>query len=226
MRLGGRAGSPSCGSGRRPPGWWSCAGCAGPPATRRVKPGEACPRPTRTSSRPTTGRSSTLATTSNPAARPWPRPLAGPSSSPPSGHKRYPAAVKCVVDDLPHLTVHLRFPVEHWRRIRHSNFERTFGETRRRVKVIGRLPGEATCVLLVWAVLDRASRGWRGFTMTPKGLRLLQDLRRQLLHPPSPPRRRHRRNCRSRRIRSPWSPRPDLIYTAPGTPPRWLRCLP
>jgi hypothetical protein len=36
----------------------------------------------------------------------------------------------------------------------------------------------------VWAVLDRASRGWRGLTMTPSGLRLLQDLRRSLLDPP------------------------------------------
>lgn len=54
----------------------------------------------------------------------------------------------------------------------------------RRVRVIGRLPGEASCLSLVWAVLDRASRGWRGFTMTRKALRLLQDLRRQLLHPP------------------------------------------
>jgi putative transposase len=54
------------------------------------------------------------------------------------------------------------------------------------VKVIGRLPGETTCLSLVWAVLDRASRGWRGLTMTPKGLRLLQDLPRQLLHPPTP----------------------------------------
>ena len=72
-----------------------------------------------------------------------------------------------------------------WRRIRHSNLiERTFGETRRRVKVIGRLPGEHSCLSLVWAVLDRASHGWRGLTMTPKALRLLQDLRRQLLHPP------------------------------------------
>jgi transposase-like protein len=59
-------------------------------------------------------------------------------------------------------------------RVRHSNFiERTFGETRRRVKVIGRLPGEHSCLKLVWAVLDRASTGWRGFTMTPAGLRLL-----------------------------------------------------
>jgi len=63
---------------------------------------------------------------------------------------RYPSAVACLVDDLESLTVHLRFPTEHWRRIRHSNFiERTFSETRRRVKVIGRLPGEATCVSLV-----------------------------------------------------------------------------
>jgi putative transposase len=99
---------------------------------------------------------------------------------------RYPSAVACVTDDLASLTVHLRFPAEHWHRIRHSNLiERTFGETRRRTKVIGRLPGEASCLSLVWAVLDRASRGWRGLTVTPKALRLLQDLRRQLLHPPA-----------------------------------------
>jgi len=74
---------------------------------------------------------------------------------------------------------------EHHNRIRHSNFiERTFGETRRRVKVIGRLPGETSCLTLVWAVLDRASAGWRGVNMTPDGLRLLQDLRRSLLEPP------------------------------------------
>jgi putative transposase len=53
--------------------------------------------------------------------------------------------------------------------------------TRRRTKVIGRLPGETSCLTLVWAVLDRASRGWRGLTMTSDGLRLLQDLRRSLL---------------------------------------------
>ncbi len=98
----------------------------------------------------------------------------------------YPAAVRCLLADRDSLTVYLRFPREHWTRIRHSNFiERTFGETRRRVKVIGRLPGEHSCLSLVWAVLDRASRGWRGLTMTPTGLRLLQDLRRQLLEPPT-----------------------------------------
>jgi transposase-like protein len=98
----------------------------------------------------------------------------------------YPAAVRCLLTDRETLTVYLRFPREHWTRARHSNFiERTFGETRRRVKVIGRLPGEHSCLSLVWAVLDRASTGWRGFTMTATGLRLLQDLRRSLLDPPA-----------------------------------------
>jgi putative transposase len=97
----------------------------------------------------------------------------------------YPAAMKCLLADREGLTAYLRFPAEHHHRIRHSNFiERTFGETRRRTKVIGRLPGETSCITLVWAVLDRASRGWRGLTMTSDGLRLLQDLRRSLLDPP------------------------------------------
>jgi len=99
----------------------------------------------------------------------------------------YPAAVRALLKDRDSLTVHLRFPREHWPRSRHSNFiERTFGESRRRVKVIGRLPGEHSCLSLVWAVLDRASAGWRGFTMTPAGLRLLADLRRSLHDPPTP----------------------------------------
>ena len=93
--------------------------------------------------------------------------------------------MKCLLADREGLTAYLRFPAEHHHRIRHSNFiERTFGETRRRTKVIGRLPGETSCLTLVWAVLDRASRGWRGLTMTADGLRLLQDLRRSLLDPP------------------------------------------
>jgi transposase-like protein len=100
-------------------------------------------------------------------------------------NKLYPKAVTCLSDDFASLTVHLRFPRQHWKRIRHSNFvERTFGESRRRVKVIGRLPGETSCPSLVWAVLDRASRGWRGVTQTSETVRLLQDLRRQLPEPP------------------------------------------
>ena len=98
----------------------------------------------------------------------------------------YPAAMKCLTSDRGGLTAYLRFPAEHHPRVRHSNFiERTFGETRRRTKVIGRLLGETSCLTLVWAVLDRASAGWRGLAMTSDGLRLLQDLRRSLLEPPA-----------------------------------------
>jgi transposase-like protein len=104
--------------------------------------------------------------------------------------RAFPSAVKCLLSDREQLTSYLRFPLEHHKRIRHSNFiERTFGETRRRVKVIGRLPSETSCLNLVWAVLDRASRGWRGMTMTPAATRLLADLRHQLLDPPTPLRR-------------------------------------
>lgn len=82
----------------------------------------------------------------------------------------YPAAMKIMLTEREGLTAYLRFPPEHHHRIRHSNFiERTFGETRRRAKVIGRFPGETSCNSIAWAVLDRASRGWRGLTMTPPG---------------------------------------------------------
>jgi hypothetical protein len=74
-----------------------------------------------------------------------------------------PAAVRCLLDDRESLTVHLRFPREHWTRVRHSNFiERSFGESRRRVKVIGRLPGEHSCLSLVWRCLTALRRAGVG----------------------------------------------------------------
>ena len=96
-------------------------------------------------------------------------------------NSRYPKATECLKEDFSSLTTFLHFPVEHRERIRHTNLiERTFGESRRRVKVIGRLPGEYSCLSLVWAVLDRTSSGWRGLEMTTTGTRRLQDLRTQL----------------------------------------------
>jgi len=35
--------------------------------------------------------------------------------------RAYPAAVACLAEDFESLTVHLRSPAEHWKRIRHSN---------------------------------------------------------------------------------------------------------
>jgi transposase-like protein len=64
----------------------------------------------------------------------------------------YPAAMKCLLADREGLTACLRFPAEHHHRIRHSGFiGRAFGETRRRVRAIGRLPGETSCLTLAWA---------------------------------------------------------------------------
>ncbi|MBW3579392.1 MAG: IS256 family transposase [Actinobacteria bacterium] len=67
----------------------------------------------------------------------------------------YTAAARCLRDDLDALVVHLRYPIRHRRRWRSTNLlERSLGEVKRRTKVIGRFPGETSCLTLVWAVLD------------------------------------------------------------------------
>jgi putative transposase len=67
----------------------------------------------------------------------------------------YTAAAKCLTDDLDALVVHLRYPLRHRRRWRSTNLlERSLGEVKRRTKVIGRFPGETSCLTLVWSVLD------------------------------------------------------------------------
>jgi putative transposase len=67
----------------------------------------------------------------------------------------YTAAATCLADDLDALVVHLRYPTRHRRRWRSTNLlERSLAEVKRRTKVIGRFPGETSCLTLVWAVLD------------------------------------------------------------------------
>jgi transposase-like protein len=67
----------------------------------------------------------------------------------------FTAAAKCLADDLDAVVVHLRYPTRHRRRWRSTNLlERSLGEVKRRTKVIGRFPGETSCLTLVWAVLD------------------------------------------------------------------------
>jgi transposase-like protein len=67
----------------------------------------------------------------------------------------FTAAARCLSDDLGALVVHLRYPVRHRRRWRSTNLlERSLGEVKRRTKVMGRFPGEESCLTLVWAVLD------------------------------------------------------------------------
>ena len=134
--------------------------------------------------------------------------------------------MKCLLADREQLTAYLRFPAEHHKRIRHSNFiERTFGETRRRVKVIGRLPGEASCLSLVWAVLDRASRGWHGFTMTataPACCKICathcSTHRPGCARTPRPTQPAPKLSAPSPNLSTRANQRPR-IYTEPGTPP-------
>ena len=67
----------------------------------------------------------------------------------------FTAAAKCLADDLDALVVHLHYPTRHRRRWRSTNLlERSLGEVKRRTKVMGRFPGEDSCLTLVWAVLD------------------------------------------------------------------------
>jgi Transposase, Mutator family len=48
-----------------------------------------------------------------------------------------------------------QYPTRHRRRWRSTNLlERSLAEVKRRTKVIGRFPGETSCLTLVWAVLD------------------------------------------------------------------------
>jgi putative transposase len=93
----------------------------------------------------------------------------------------YPSAMAVIERDLGALVEPLRCPSDHRKRIRSTNLlERTFVEVRRRTKVIGRFPGETSALCLIWAVLELASRGWRGVVMTPKSVADIERLRRGL----------------------------------------------
>jgi transposase-like protein len=88
----------------------------------------------------------------------------------------YTAAAKCLADDLDALVIHLRYPTTHRRRWRSTNLlERSLAEVKRRSKVIGRFPGETSCLTLIWAVLDLY------LTHAKNGVRFNQ-LERQRLH--------------------------------------------
>ena len=88
----------------------------------------------------------------------------------------YASAARCLSDDLDALVVHLRYPLRHRKRWRSTNLlERTLGEVKRRTKVIGRFPGEESCLSLVRAVLDlQINNACNGVT--------LSDIDRQRLY--------------------------------------------
>jgi putative transposase len=77
--------------------------------------------------------------------------------------------------------VHLRNPTPHRRRWRSTNLlERSLGEVKRRTKVIGRFPGETSCLTLVWAVLDLyISHATNGIKFTQLERQQLKSIRYQ-----------------------------------------------
>lgn len=92
------------------------------------------------------------------------------------GHleREFPSAAACLAEDLPALCVHLKYPLHLRRRLRSTNLlERSLEEVRRRTKVMGRFPGETSCLSLCWAVLDLVISGARGLGLT--------DIEHQLL---------------------------------------------
>lgn len=79
----------------------------------------------------------------------------------------YPSAAACLADDLPALCIHLTYFPRLRKRFRSSNLlERSLEEVRRRTKVIGRFPGETSCLSLCWAVLDLFLAGAHGLGLT------------------------------------------------------------
>ena len=99
---------------------------------------------------------------------------------------RYTSAMECLEGDLAECLTYLRFPQAHWKVIRTSNLlERTFGEGRRRTKVIPRFPTESAGLRLLYATLITASQSWNGVRMSPDIWFEIELLRRGALNEPS-----------------------------------------
>jgi transposase-like protein len=63
----------------------------------------------------------------------------------------YPERAACLAEDLPALCIHLEYPLRLRKRLRSTNLlERSLEEVKRRTKMIGRFPGETSC-LSPWA---------------------------------------------------------------------------
>lgn len=79
---------------------------------------------------------------------------------------RFPAAMKCLAQDIEECLTALKLPFAHRRQTRTTNLlERLFGEGKRRSKIIPRFPSEDSGLALMFAVLLDASEGWHGLRM-------------------------------------------------------------
>jgi transposase-like protein len=91
----------------------------------------------------------------------------------------YPAAVKCMLDDLDACLTHLEFPPSHRKHIRTTNLlERCFVEEKRRTKIIPGFLTEKSALKLIYGTLIRVSEKWQRIKMTPFELGLLKNIRK------------------------------------------------
>ena len=97
--------------------------------------------------------------------------------------QRYPSAVVCFEDDLDACLQHLQCPAKHRKSISTTNMvERSFGEEKRRSKVIPRFFDEKSGLTLVFASLIRASQSLRKLKFTFEEQAQILALRDRLGH--------------------------------------------
>jgi len=96
----------------------------------------------------------------------------------------YPSAAACLAEDLPALCIHLNYFPRLRKRFRSSNLlERSLEEVKRRTKVIGRFPGETSCLSMCWAVLDLFLAGARGLGLSDLEYKQVGPMKIARLHP-------------------------------------------
>jgi len=95
----------------------------------------------------------------------------------------YPSAVTCFNDDLDACLQHLECPAKHRKHISSTNMiERSFGEQKRRSKVIPRFFDEKSGLKLAFASLVRAAQTWRRIKFTFDDQVKILELRDKLGH--------------------------------------------
>lgn len=101
--------------------------------------------------------------------------------------REFPAAIRCLEDDLEALLAVHRIPVRHRINVRTTNLvERSFVEERRRTKVIPRLLDEKSAMKLVFATLIRTAQRWSRIAVSDLERHQLRLLRQELGIDPPP----------------------------------------
>jgi putative transposase len=93
---------------------------------------------------------------------------------------RFPSAMKCMEETLEDCLQVLKLPQAHHKRLRTANLlERTFGENKRRTKVIPHFFTEKAALKLTYAVLLAVANKWRGVRMDVFTARQVEELRKK-----------------------------------------------